>query len=263
RQGELAAAGLIPHTPYYGSVDSTPWFLIVAAQHFRWTGDVEFARQLEPAIDAALDWIDHHGDADGDGLVEYVRRSPGGVRNQGWKDSADAGLHADGWPAEPPIALVEVQAYVHLAKLRLADVYEALGRPERARRLEAEAAALRERFHRAFWMEDERYYAMALDGAKRPVATVTSNPGHALYCDIVDPERAQELARRLLAPDMFSGWGVRTMSKSAAAYNPMSYHNGSVWPHDNALIAAGLKRYGFARATNRLATGLFEAAIHA
>ncbi|HXJ66922.1 MAG TPA: amylo-alpha-1,6-glucosidase [Actinomycetota bacterium] len=263
RQGELAAAGLIPHTPYYGSVDSTPWFLILAAQYLRWTGDVTFARELEPAIDAALGWIDHHGDADGDGLVEYVRRSPGGIRNQGWKDSVDAVLHADGTRAEPPIALVEVQAYVHLAKLRIADVYEALGRPERARRLQVEAAELRERFHRAFWMPDERYYAMALDGDKRQVRTVTSNPGHALYCDILDPEPAQELARRLLAPDMFSGWGVRTMSKSAAAYNPMSYHNGSVWPHDNALIAAGLKRYGFARATNRIATGLFDSAIHA
>ncbi|HEY7282145.1 MAG TPA: amylo-alpha-1,6-glucosidase [Actinomycetota bacterium] len=263
RQGELAAAGLIPHTPYYGSVDSTPWFLVVAAQHLRWTGDVELAKQLEPAIDAALDWIDHHGDLDGDGLVEYVNRSPGGVRNQGWKDSADAVLHADGTPAEPPIALVEVQAYVHLAKLRIADVFDALGRAEDGLRLRADAAALRERFHRAFWMEDERFYAMALDGDKRPVASVTSNPGHALYCDILDPAQAHDLARRLLAPDMFSGWGVRTMSKTAAAYNPMSYHNGSVWPHDNALIAAGLKRYGYARATNRIATGLFDAAVHA
>src|SRR5262249_24679174 len=151
----------------------------------------------------------------------------------------DSVLHADGTKAEPPIALVEVQAYVHLAKLRIADVYEALGRPERAQRLVAEAAELRERFHRAFWMEDERYYAMALDGDKRQVATVTSNPGHAFYCDILEPAHAHDVARRLLAPDMFSGWGVRTMSKSPAAYNPMSYHNGSVWPHDNALIAAG------------------------
>ncbi len=263
RQGELAAAGLIPHTPYYGSVDSTPWFLILAAQHFRWTGDLDLAKELEPAMDAALIWIDEYGDADGDGLIEYISRSPGGIRNQGWKDSVDSVVHADGSLAEPPIALVEAQAYVYLAKLRVADVYEALGQPERADRLRMEAAELRVRFHRAFWMEDERFYAMALDGAKRQVRTVTSNPGHALYCDIVDPEHAHDLARRLLAPDMFSGWGIRTMSKSAAAYNPMSYHNGSVWPHDNAIIAAGLKRYGYPRATNRVATGLFDAAIHA
>jgi glycogen debranching enzyme len=263
RQGELAAAGLIPHTPYYGSADSTPWFLIVAAQHFRWTGDADLAKELMPAVDAALAWIDEHGDADGDGFVEYECRSPGGIRNQGWKDSVDSVVHADGTLAEPPIALIEVQAYVHLAKLRIADVFEALGQPDRADRLRSEAATLRERFQQAFWMEDEGYFAAALDGDKRPVRTVMSNPGHALYCDIVEPERAHDLARRLLAPDMFSGWGIRTMSKSAAAYNPMSYHNGSVWPHDNALIAAGLKRYGYVRATNRVATALFDAAIHA
>jgi glycogen debranching enzyme len=263
RQGELAAAGLIPHTPYYGSVDSTPWFLILAAMHFRWTGDLDLAKELQPATDAALDWIDRHGDLDGDGLIEYVSRSPGGIRNQGWKDSDDAVVHADGSLAEPPVALVEAQAYAYLAKLRIADVYEAVGQPDRADRLRSEAAELRVRFDRAFWMEDERYYATALDGDKRQVRTVTSNPGHALYCDIVDPERAHDLARRLLAPDMFSGWGIRTMSKSAAAYNPMSYHNGSVWPHDNAIIAAGLKRYGYTRATNRVATALFDAAIHA
>jgi glycogen debranching enzyme len=263
RRGELAGAGLIPHTPYFGSVDSTPWFLILAAMHFRWTGDLDLAKQLLPAVEAALEWIDEHGDVDGDGLVEYVSRSPGGIRNQGWKDSIDAVLHADGTPAEPPVALVEVQAYVYFAKLRTADVMEALGHPDRADRLRSEAAALRTRFHEAFWMEDERYFAAALDADKRPVRSVTSNPGHALYCDIVDDAHAHDVARRLLAPDMFSGWGIRTMSKSANAYNPMSYHNGSVWPHDNAIIAAGLKRYGYARATNRVATGLFDAAIHA
>ncbi len=263
RRGELAGAGIVPHTPYYGSVDATPWFLIVYAQHLRWTGDLAFAEELLPAAEAALGWIDQYGDLDGDGFVEYLCRSPGGMRNQGWKDSNDAVVHADGRLAEPPIALAEVQAYVYLAKERMADVYEALGMRDRARELLAQAEELRRRFNEAFWMEDERYFAMALDGDKRQVRTVTSNPGHGLYCGIVDEEKAVALAKRLLAPDMFSGWGIRTMSKSAVAYNPMSYHNGSVWPHDNALIAAGLKRYGFVRATNRVVTALFDAAITA
>jgi glycogen debranching enzyme len=263
RQGELARAGIIPHTPYFGSVDSTPWFLIVYAQHLRWTGDLDFAAKLLPAAEAALEWIDHYGDLDGDGFVEYQTRSPAGMRNQGWKDSHDAIVHADGRLAEPPIALSEVQGYVYLAKVRMADVYRALGDDRRAEYLLAQAHELRRRYNEAFWMEDERYFAAALDGEKRPVRTIMSNPGHGLYCGIVDEDKATPLAKRLLAPDMFSGWGIRTLSKAAAAYNPMSYHNGSVWPHDNALIAAGLKRYGFARSTNRVATAIFDAAIQA
>jgi glycogen debranching enzyme len=263
RQGELARAGIIPHTPYYGSVDATPWFVILYAQHFRWTGDLAFAEKLLPAAEAAVEWIDRYGDLDGDGFVEYRSRSPRGMRNQGWKDSHDSVVHADGRLAEPPIALAEVQAYAYLAKVRMADVYRALGRPEDARRLEDSAQQLKRRFNDAFWMEDEKFFAEALDGDKRQVRSITSNPGHALYCGIVDEEKAQPLAKRLLSPDMFSGWGIRTMSKAAAAYNPMSYHNGSVWPHDNALIAAGLKRYKFARSTNRVATALFDAAVQA
>jgi glycogen debranching enzyme len=263
RRGELAGAGVVPHTPYYGSVDATPWFLILYAQHLRWTGDVAFAEELLPAAEAALRWIDEDGDLDGDGFVEYLCRSSGGIRNQGWKDSDDAIVHADGRMAEPPIALAEVQGYVYAAKERMADVYVALGREHDAHRLIAQAEELRRRFNEAFWMEDERYFATALDAEKRQVRTVTSNPGHGLYCHIVDEDKAVSLAKRLLAPDMFSGWGVRTMSKAAVAYNPMSYHNGSVWPHDNALIAAGFKRYGFVRSTNRVATALFDAAIQA
>jgi glycogen debranching enzyme len=263
RRGELAGAGVVPHTPYYGSVDSTPLVLLLYAQHFRWTGDLAFARHLLPNVEAALNWIDEYGDRDGDGFVEYQTRSPNGIRNQGWKDSHDSVVHADGRMAEPPIALIEVQAYVYVAKLRVAEVFEALGDHERASLLRRDAEALRTRFNEAFWMEDEGFYAGALDADKRQVRSVVSNPGHALYCDIVDPEKAGLLARRLLAPDMFSGWGIRTMSKSSAAYNPMSYHDGSVWPHDNAFIAAGLKRYGFVKETNRVATALFDAAIHA
>ncbi len=263
RRGELAGAGDVPHTPYYGSVDSTPWFLILYGSHLRWTGDLDFARKLLPNAEAALHWIDERGDLDGDGFVEYRTRSPRGMRNQGWKDSQDSVVHADGRLAEPPIALAEVQGYVYLAKHRMADVYQALGDEQQAEFLRAQAHVLRRTFNEAFWMEDEQYFAAALDGDKRQVRTVMSNPGHGLYCDLVDSDKAQALAKRLLAPDMFSGWGIRTMSKAAAAYNPMSYHNGSVWPHDNALIAAGLKRYKFVRSTNRVATALFDAAIQA
>jgi glycogen debranching enzyme len=261
RSGELAGSGEIPHSPYYGSVDSTPWFLILLAQYVRWTGDLAFARAMLPSAEAALRWIDEYGDLDGDGFVEYRARAPSGMRNQGWKDSWDAIVHEDGSLADPPIALIEVQAYVYLAKLRMAELFAALGDRARAARLTDEASTLRRRFHETFWMEDEEYFAAALDGQKRPVRTVMSNPGHALYCDVVDPGQADLLVRRLFQPDMFSGWGIRTMSKTAAAYNPMSYHNGSVWPHDNALIAAGMKRYGHAEGTNRVATALFDAAV--
>jgi glycogen debranching enzyme len=260
RAGELARVGEIPHSPYFGSVDSTPWFLLVYAQHYRWTGDVEFAAKLVPAAQAALRWIDEYGDLDGDGFVEYHSRSDKGIRNQGWKDSWNSVMHADGSLAEPPIALVEVQAYVYVAKIRVAEVFEALGKDHDAALLREQAALLRKQFNEVFWMEDEQYFAGALDREKRPVRTIVSNPGHALYCDIVEEDKAQHLAERLLAPEMFSGWGIRTMSKKAVAYNPMSYHNGSVWPHDNAFIAAGLKRYGFVQETDRVATALFEAA---
>jgi glycogen debranching enzyme len=185
------------------------------------------------------------------------------MANQGWKDSFNSVVHEDGQLATGPIALVEVQGYVYMAKLRVADVFETLGDEETATRLRREARELKERFNQAFWMEDQRYFAGALDGDKRQVRTVVSNPGHCLYSDIVDSAKADHLARRLLQPDMFSGWGIRTMSKAATAYNPMSYHNGSVWPHDNALIAAGLKRYGYVKGTNRVVTAIFDAAIYA
>lgn len=172
-------------------------------------------------------------------------------------------VHEDGRLAEPPIALSEVQGYVHLAKIRMADVYESLGRWEDAQRLRVEAARLKRRYNDTFWLESERYFAAALDADKRPIRTTMSNPGHGLYCEIVDEDKAAAVVRRLFAPDMFSGWGIRTMSKASLAYNPMSYHNGSVWPHDNAMIAAGMKRHGFARATNRIATALFDAAVQA
>jgi glycogen debranching enzyme len=263
RKGELTTSGELPHAPYYGSVDSTLWFLIVLAQYFRWTNDLGFVKEMLPAAEAALEWTDQHGDMDGDGFVEYRSRSPAGLVNQGWKDSPDSVTHADGSLAEPPIALAEVQGYVYMAKTRMAELYAALGDHERAVRLRDQATVLRRRFNEAFWMEEEDYFAMALDGDKRQVKTVTSNPGHGLYCDIVETAKAHALARRLFQPDLFSGWGIRTLSKTAPRYNPMSYHNGTVWPHDNALIAAGLKRYGFVEGTNRIATAMFEVATHA
>jgi glycogen debranching enzyme len=261
RQGELARARIIPHSPYYGSVDSTPLWLLLLGTYYRWTDDLAFCRELLPNVERALHWIDQYGDLDGDGFLEYRRSSPRGLENQGWKDSHDSVVHADGKIAEGPIALAEVQAYTYLAKLRIADMYEALGRSDQAVVLRSQAGTLRARFNERFWVESEQYFAEALDGEKRQVGSVTSNPAHGLYCDVVDADRAQLMARRLLAPDMFSGWGIRTMSKSSVAYNPMSYHNGSVWPHDNAFIGAGLKRYGHARATNRLATALFDMAV--
>lgn len=263
RTGELARTGHIPHTPYYGTVDATPLFLMVAGGYYRWTLDLDTMRQLRPALDAALRWIDEWGDRDGDGFVEYERRGPAGLINHGWKDSHDCIVHADGAIADGPIALVEVQGYVYEAKLRIADVYEALGDPPRADRLRSEAGELRAAFNEAFWDPDEGFFALALDGRKAQVRSVTSNPAHCLYCGIVDDDKAGLVAERLMAADMFSGWGIRTLSGSSPAYNPMSYHNGSVWPHDNAIAAAGLKRYGFDAATNRIAGGLFDVAAGA
>jgi glycogen debranching enzyme len=261
RQGELANAHIIPHSPYYGSVDSTPLWLLLLGTYYRWTDDLSFCRELLPNMERALHWVDTYGDLDGDGFLEYQASSPRGLANQGWKDSHDSVVHADGKIAQGPIALAEVQAYTYMAKLRIADIYQALGRKEKAAELRSQATELKANFNERFWVESEQYFAEALDGEKRQVASVTSNPAHGLYCDIVDPERAHLLARRLLAPDMFSGWGIRTLSKASVAYNPMSYHNGSIWPHDNAFIGAGLKRYGHAKAANRLATALFDMAV--
>jgi glycogen debranching enzyme len=261
RQGELANAHVIPHSPYYGSVDSTPLWLLLLGTYYRWTDDLGFCRELLPNVERALHWVDTYGDLDGDGFLEYQASSPRGLTNQGWKDSHDSVVHADGKIAQGPIALAEVQAYTYMAKLRIADIYQALGRKEKAAELRQQAAELKANFNERFWVESEQYFAEALDGEKRQVASVTSNPAHGLYCDIVDPERAHLMARRLLAPDMFSGWGIRTLSKASVAYNPMSYHNGSIWPHDNAFIGAGLKRYGHAKAANRLATALFDMAV--
>lgn len=260
RLGELANAGLIPHTPYYGSVDSTPLFLMLAGAYHRWTADLQTLSDLLPALRAGLGWMDRSGDLDGDGFIEYSRRADAGLLNQGWKDSETAIVGEGGQYAQGPIALVEVQAYAYLAKVRMAEVFRALGHDDEAVSLEGQAAALKDAFNDAFWWPEEGTFALALDGNKKQVRSVTSDPGHALYCGIVDASKAAQVADRLMAPDMFSGWGIRTMAAGAAAYNPMSYHNGTVWPHDNALIAAGLKRYGFHEHTNRVVSAMFDAA---
>lgn len=259
RVGELARAGEIPHTPYYGSADSTPLWLAVLHSAYRWTGDLDAVRELWPNVQAALRWIDEHGDLDGDGYVEYRRRSPGGLDNQGWKDSGDAIAHPDGTLASSPIALVEVQGYVYRAKRTVARLAADLGERELAERLEREAVDLRERFNRDFWVEKQGYFALALDGDKRPVETITSNPGHCLWSRIVDQDRAARVVRRLLSPALSSGWGIRTLAAKQAPYDPIGYHTGTVWPHDTALIAHGMRRYGFDREARTILDGLAAA----
>jgi glycogen debranching enzyme len=259
RVGELARAGEIPHTPYYGSVDATPLWLSVLHDAYRWTGDLDAVRALWPNVLAALGWIDEHGDMDGDGYVEYRRRSPEGLDNQGWKDSGDAIAHPDGTLAEPPIALVEVQGYVYMAKRNVSRLAEDLGERDLADRLLREAAKLRERFNRDFWMEREGYFALALDGEKRPVTTITSNPGQALWSRIVEDEKAPRVIHRLLSPGLSSGWGIRTVASKQVPYDPIGYHTGSVWPHDNSLIAHGMRRYGFDREARQVLDALAAA----
>ena len=244
RTGEMAGAGETPHDAYYGSIDSTPLWLILLGETYAWTGDDAMLDRLWPHALAALAWIDDSGDLDGDGFVEYQRRSRLGLLNQGWKDSGDAIRHVDGTPAEAPIALAEVQGYVFAARRSMAHLARHRGDTELAARLDAAADTLQARFDAAFWLDDIGYYAMALDGHKRPVASIGSNPGQALWTGIIPSSRAGRVAERLLAPDMFSGWGIRTYAAGQPGYNPVGYHTGSIWPHDNALIAAGLKSSG-------------------
>jgi glycogen debranching enzyme len=260
RQGEMARTGETPFSRYYGSIDSTPLYLMLAAEYWLWTADHRLLSDLKPALDAALRWTTEHGDRDGDGYLEYHRESEDGLLNQGWKDSGDAIAAHDGRLARPPIALVEVQGYLHAAKMGLARLAEDRGDAPTAERLRAEARTLRARFNRDFWMEAAGTYALALDGTKQQVDSVSSNPGHALWAGIVPASRARQVAERLMKPDMFGGWGVRTLSALEPTFNPLGYHVGSVWPHDNAITAMGLKRYGFEVELNQLATALFEVA---
>jgi len=262
RAGEMAALGEVPFRLYYGSVDSTPLFVLLAGLYFERTNDEETLRELWPAIEAALSWIDSHGDRDKDGFVEYFRQTEKGLANQGWKDSHDAIFHADGRMASGPIALAEVQGYVFAAKQLAARCAARLGHTGRAHQLEGQAERLAGRFEDAFWCPQIETYALALDGEKEPCRVRTSNAGQVLFSGIARPERASLVADGLINPRFFSGWGIRTVARGEARYNPMSYHNGSIWPHDNALIALGLARYGLKRPVAQITRGLFEAASY-
>lgn len=260
RHGELAHFDRIPHTPYYGTADATPLYLITLHEAWKWIGDQSMLRHYRDVALGALEWIDRYGDLDADGFQEYRSRSPKGIKNQSWKDSGHAVVYPDGRQVEPPIATCELQGYVFDAKLRMAEMFDALGEPARALELRRQAAELQQRFEERFWCEETNCYAFALDAGKKPVASVVSNPGHLLWSGIVRPDRAECVVKRLMAPDMWSGWGIRTLSSQHPAYNPFLYQLGAVWPHDNGLIALGFKRYGFTAETGRVAQAMTDAA---
>jgi glycogen debranching enzyme len=262
RGGEMAALREVPFAQYYGSVDSTPLFVLLAGLYVERTGDDETLAELWPAIEAALRWIDGAGDPDRDGFVEYQRASEQGLANQGWKDSYDAIFHADGQLAEGFIALAEVQGYVFAAKQLASRCALRMGKTDIARKLEVEAQRLAQRFEEAFWCDNLGSYALALDGAKQPCKVRTSNAGQLLFTGIVREDRARRVAADLMRPHFFTGWGIRTVARGEARYNPMSYHDGSIWPHDNALIALGLARYGLKHSVEHVFKGLFDAATY-
>jgi glycogen debranching enzyme len=259
RHGELAQLGILPYQPYYGTHDATSLFVIVLSYLYHWLGDVELLRRYLPYAEAAIRWIDQWGDRDRDGLQEYKTRSSHGYYNQGWKDAGDAIIDADGGLSKLPIALVELQGYAFDAKTRMAAIYDLVDRPNDAEKLRREARRLFERVNERFWWEAEGTYYLGLNGSKKPIESVASNAGHLLGSGIVPVERAGRLVERLMAEDMWSGWGIRTLSSNHVAYNPFSYHTGSVWPHDNTIIAGGLRHYGFDDEAALVARSLFEA----
>jgi glycogen debranching enzyme len=256
RKGEMSALGEVPFRCYYGTVDATPLFVMLAHSYYARTGDLSLIERLWPNLERALHWIDTYGDTDGDGFVEYSRRSKDGLVQQGWKDSNDSVFHADGHLADGPIALCEVQGYVYAAKRGAAYLALVLGDRARSSALESQAAALRKRFDEVYWCDKISNYALALDGEKQQCAVRTSNPGHCLYTVIASVDHAFCVAHSLLSKEFFSGWGIRTVASGEARYNPLSYHNGSIWPHDNALVAAGLARYGFKDMAGEVLSGL-------
>jgi glycogen debranching enzyme len=261
RVGEMAHQNEIPQTPYYGSVDATPLFLILVGRHAAWTGDLSLFHELRDNIERALEWISKYGDSNRDGYVEYETKSAGGLSNQGWKDSHDGIVNADGSLAKPPIALVEVQGYIYLAKTQLAELYQRAGESDRAIQLQREAEDLQTRFNRDFWVSDLGFFALALQRGGEPAAVVSSNPGQALWTGIVHRSKSKQIVERLMAPEMFNDWGIRTLATDQVRYSPIGYHLGTVWPHDNSIIAAGLRRYGFDDEAARLFNGMIQAAI--
>jgi glycogen debranching enzyme len=262
RYGELAHFKLVPHTPYYGTADATPLYLITLHATWRATGDRGLLEQYLAIAEGCLSWIDTYGDRDGDGFQEYQTRSTAGYENMAWKDSGDSVMYPDGSLVKGPKALCELQGYVYSAWIRMAEIFDELGRPERAQTLRAKAAALFKQFNETFWDDELGCYAYALDGEKNKVLTVSSNMGHCLWSGIVPQERAQAVVKRLMAPDMWTGWGIRTLSSLNAAFNPYNYQTGSVWPHDNAMIALGFKSYGFGEEAGQIAHDISKAASH-
>jgi len=260
RFGELANTNQIPFTPYYGTVDATPLFLLLLAEYYQWTEDISIVKELMPNIVNALNWMNEYGDADKDSFVEYSSQSSKGLHNQGWKDSEDSNIHDNGEYAQAPIALIEVQGYIYQAKTKLIPILRLLGKNDLADKLVLETALLKERFELAFWMDEDKYYTIALDREKKQVRSITSNPGHILMSGIADPVRAAHVAQRLVSKDLFSGYGIRTMSNNSTGYNPMSYHDGSVWPHDNSICLLGLSACGFHKEANMVIEGLLKAA---
>ncbi len=261
RFGELARLKVIPHTPYYGTVDATPLWLILLSETYRWTGDAELVHELWDNVEAALLWLETYGDMDGDGFVEYHCQSPKGIRNQGWKDAFNSVIFPDGTLGESPIALSEVQGYVYDAKLRAAELCRVVGQELLARRLIREADELKEAYNETFWSEELGFYAMALDKRKLPVWTPTSNPGYGLWSGIIERERQASVVACMMSPGMFSGWGIRTLSADSPVYNPIGYHNGTVWPHDNSIIAKGMADRGFKDEAVRIFDAMFDAAV--
>jgi glycogen debranching enzyme len=262
RFGELAHFHKIPHTPYYGTADATPLYLIVLHEAWKWSGDDGLLRRYREVALRCLDWIDRYGDLDGDGFQEYKTRSSLGYENVGWKDAGDAVVYPDGSQVAQPKALCELQGYVFDAWMRMAEIFDALGEPRRAAELRRNAAALQRRFEERFWCEEIGCYAFGLDPGKQPIETIASNAGHCLWSGIASPAHAARVVERLMQPDMWSGWGIRTLSAANPAYNPYSYQLGSVWPHDNGIIALGFKRYGFAAEAARIARDISEAASY-
>ncbi len=262
REGEMTRAGEMPFGPYYGSVDATPLWLILLSETWNWTADEQLIKDMLPHAYRALEWIDRYGDLDGDGFVEYARRSQRGLANQGWKDSWDAIIHRDGEIAKAPIALCEVQGYVYEAKYRMASLMRSFGDIKTADRLKREAADMVRRFEKAFWMPGRNFYALALDDRKRQCQVISSNPGHLLFTRMLPQDRARTITQQFMQPGMFSGWGWRTMSREERVFNPLSYHRGSVWPHDNSLIAHGMALYEFREPANQVFSALFQAALN-
>jgi glycogen debranching enzyme len=262
RRSEMAATKEVPFGRYYGSIDATPLFVMLAGQYFERTGDLHFIRGIWSNVRRALDWMDNYGDRDKDGFIEYEKRSSRGLVQQGWKDSYDSVFHANGALAEPPIALCEVQGYAFAAKRAAAQLARALGEPDLAFRFDTEAGSLQTQFERAFWSERLGNYVLALDGNKKQCEVNTSNAGHALFCEIANQWRAESSASVLMREQLFSGWGVRTVASPEMRYNPMSYHNGSVWPHDSAIVAMGFSRYGMRHLSCEILQGLYEASVH-